>query len=250
MRLPVYVIHWNAPERCADTVASILDSEGVDVALTLIDNASDRLPDVPSRVGVDRQPLNIGYAGAANRALALATFEGAEFFAITSHDIEVAPDALRRCLEFAVAHPAYGILGLEGGGANDGSDGWISGSFMLFRAACVAEVGDFDVLFGSYCEDVDYCHRAVAAGWKLGVPPDARASTRGTFHPERARLLMNANFTVLAAKEGDWRRVLRRLGGMLRRSVTEPGQGWPRAFALSCSQLLRLLLRRFPRARP
>ena len=243
--MSVYVIHWNAPERCAETVASLLASGGVDISVTVIDNASERLPDLPNRVEIDQQPKNMGYAGAANRALLLASAEGAEFFAITSHDIEVAPDAVRGCLEFAIAHPEYGILGLEGGGANDGSDGWLSGSFMLFRADCVADVGRFDALFGSYCEDVDYCHRAIAKGWKLGVPAGARASTRGTFHPERANVLMNANFTMLAAKEGDWRRVLRRLAGMLRRSITEPGNGWPQSFSLSCWQLLRLLRRRF-----
>jgi hypothetical protein len=56
---------------------------------------------------------------------------------------------------------------------------------------------------------------------------------------------MNANFTVLAAKEGTWRRVVVRLGGMLRRSFTEPGRGWARSFLISCRQLLGLFLRKF-----
>ena len=240
MRLPVYVIHWNAPEWCAETVHSLRSSRGVEVDVTVIDNASEELPIVPESVKRIGMSKNVGFAGAANEALRLVDASGeTEFFGIASHDVQVSPDCLAKCLLFATTHPHVGIFGPDFG-ENTAEQGWVSGSLMLLRTDCVEKIGAFDELFGSYCEEVDYCHRAIAHGWEIGFVEGATAHTHGSSDPSRARLLMNANFTLLAAKEGDWSRVLRRLAGMARRAIAEPGQGWAQSLVLSCKQLLRL----------
>lgn len=240
--LPVYVIHWNAPQRCAETVSALLTSVGVRVSVTVVDNASSALPDLPREVTVDRQARNLGFAGAANVALAHATATGSELFAITNHDLVVTPQAIARAVEFARSDDRLGIVGLSGERTPDGSS-WIAGSFMLLRAACVRDVGQFDELFGSYCEDVDYCHRAIACGWRIAAAPGAEGTEVGSMHPRRARVLTYANFVALAAKERRWGSVLRGLRGLARRAVIEPRGGWPEAFVLAWIQLLRLTLR-------
>ena len=110
-RLPVFVIHWNAADWCEETVASLLGSEGVEPAVTVIDNASLQLPRVPDSVVIDRWPVNSGYSGAANRALELAG--EAPLFVIASHDVSVAPMTLRRIVDRANEARGVGIVRTE-----------------------------------------------------------------------------------------------------------------------------------------
>jgi GT2 family glycosyltransferase len=241
MRLPVFVIHWNAPDWCEETVRSLQMSEGVEVDITVIDNCSDRLPVLPESVTVDLRPKNTGYAGAANRAIDLASIEGAPAFALASHDVTVSPLCLAQMIDLANRSTQVGIVG-PSFGTETVQDGWLSGSLMLVRMTCVRDVGRFDPIFGSYCEEVDYCHRAIRRGWQLAVAP-ARANTHGTRHSARARLLMDVNFTLLAAKEGDWGRMLHRIGGMVRRCVLGSRGHWCRALALTLRQLARYTIR-------
>jgi N-acetylglucosaminyl-diphospho-decaprenol L-rhamnosyltransferase len=242
MLLPVFVIHWNAPDWCQETVTALRSSVGVDVSITVIDNGSTRLPSLSNDVVIDRRYANIGYSGAANHAIELATAQSVPFFAVASHDVTVSPDCLEAMIRVASTDPSVGIVG-PNFGQDTVVDGWVSGSLMLLRTACVRDVGMFDTIFGSYCEEVDYCHRASARGWQLAIAKEAIATTHGSRHPAQARLLMDANFTLLAAKEGDWRRVFRRIGGMAKRCITDPGGGWQWSLLLSMRQLARLIFR-------
>lgn len=42
---------------------------------------------------------------------------------------------------------------------------WICGSFFLMRRECLSQVGWLDERFFVYDEDIDWCRRAIAAGW-------------------------------------------------------------------------------------
>jgi N-acetylglucosaminyl-diphospho-decaprenol L-rhamnosyltransferase len=44
---------------------------------------------------------------------------------------------------------------------------WVSGCFLLVRRAALAGVGRFDERFVKYFEDVDFCARMNASGWKV-----------------------------------------------------------------------------------
>jgi GT2 family glycosyltransferase len=252
MRVPVYVIHWNAPVWCSETVATLLSSEGIDLELTVIDNASHAIPTLPDAVALHALPRNTGFTGGANRALDLFRKRSEPFCCIASHDVQVAPDALRKVVAAATDNPSYGILGLNGEGMANGEiieRGWISGTFFLLRRECIEAVGDFDPMFGSYVEDMDYSHRAIAAGWKLGIVTQAIATSRGSIARRKAVRLTRANLTLLAAKEGDYTVVVSRLLGMLLRSFTTYGDDWPSSTAYTVRQLVRWLASR-PHARP
>jgi len=41
------------------------------------------------------------------------------------------------------------------------------GAFMLLRRNLIKEIGYLDERFFIYCEDTDYCHRAIKGGWDL-----------------------------------------------------------------------------------
>lgn len=238
-----YVIHWNAPAWCEETVESLLASRDVHVEVTVIDNASTELPDLPETVTVERLPTNRGFAGGANVALSLfaARADDGDVCCITSHDLCVAEDALHRCVVALEKQPAYGVLGVNGGTVDEVAgvvdQPWISGTCLLLRPACIADVGEFDRTYGSYVEDIDYCYRAAAKGWKIGIVADANATSHGSSDAARAVVLTRANHTLLAAKRGEYVLVLRRLVGMAWRAMTVRGEQWPESLLQTVKQL-------------
>ena len=215
MSLSVYLVHWHAPEWCADASRSLLASEGISVRLTVVDNGSGadqpELAEVlPEGVRVVTLPSNSGYTGGANAALQewlSATEE--DHVLIGSHDLHVRPGTLARLVGVALRSTEFGILGPEladrGYPVHHGSPDepveldWVSGSALLIARGCVQDVGLLDPRFGSYLEDVDYSWRARRAGWKIGYVPGAVAWGLGSASP-RARELMQANHVLLEAK--------------------------------------------------
>jgi N-acetylglucosaminyl-diphospho-decaprenol L-rhamnosyltransferase len=243
--LPVYVIHYRAPEWCRATVTSLL-SGSQPVRVTIIDNGGlGDFDDVDA--DVLRQERNRGFTGAANVALGhwLANTDH-ELCVITSHDLDLEAAALSRICEFAARHPSAGVLGphLSGTGrghlrhyarafARAGPDrdplarpplagglrsAWVSGSCLVLRRECVEDVGPFDERFGSYCEDVDYCVRANLRGWDVAVVDDARGSTQGSASTGADRRMWS-NWVLTGAKHLGFRAALRRLLQGIRRMV-------------------------------
>lgn len=48
---------------------------------------------------------------------------------------------------------------------------WVCGSFLLIRRACLEQIGRLDERFFIYDEDIDWCRRARAGGWKIRFWP-------------------------------------------------------------------------------
>lgn len=236
MALPVYVIHYNAPAWCLETVRSLQRSDcAVDV--TVVNNGGD-LSGLPARVV--EMPGNVGYTGAANWAI--ADRPDCPFLVVTSHDLDVRTETLSALLAAAEAHPGAGILGADVGWRGDtlfGTDegvewrDWTSGSCLLLRRRCLEEIGGFDERLHSYGDDVDLATRAIAAGWGVGRVTAAPADHRGTAvgDARRERLIM-ANRVLLARKHGSlWRAVrtasfglLRQMGYQFKLGLKEPAR--------------------------
>jgi GT2 family glycosyltransferase len=71
--------------------------------------------------------------------------------------------------------PLLDRLYLEGAWAHDRTRvvDWAVGAALLFRRAALDEVGGLDERFFMYVEDLDWCWRARAAGWKVLFEPSA-----------------------------------------------------------------------------
>lgn len=201
--LPVYLIHYGAPEWCARAVASLLASEGVTIEITVVDNGGgeelDRL--LPREVRVIRTGRNLGFAGGANLAIDDWRSRDAhgEWLVIGSHDLHVQPDALRVLVDAAPERGNVGIYApwVEGRehriprwtGGNLVEVEWASGTCMMLRRACLEDVGGFDDRFGSYGEDMELCRRARRHGWRTAVVVTSRAHGLGTaYRVEKDRL--------------------------------------------------------------
>jgi N-acetylglucosaminyl-diphospho-decaprenol L-rhamnosyltransferase len=204
--LPVFVVHWNAPDWAAATTASFLAST-VPTCVTVIDNGPDGVPlMLDPRVRVLRSGANLGYAGGANLGIAqwLERDADAEFCVVACHDVTLEPATLERLLAVAAARPEYGVLAPEpaagiASGKHLGGDvpgvvnvAWASGTCLLLRRTCIEGIGPFDETFGSYGEDQDLCLRATEAGWKVGLVTGAPAIGQGSVDPSfRAQMYVN-----------------------------------------------------------
>lgn len=274
--LPVYLVHWSAPDWCAAAAASILGSRGVDLRLFVVDNggAEPRALAAALPPGVEILPsgANRGFTGGANVGIAdwLRRFPEALFAVIGAHDLHVEPDALAQLVAAARAHPDYGILGPSitaprpfSGGIWDGRRhralplepqtplarrDWVSGHCMLLRRECVEEIGGFDERLGSYVEDVELCLRAGDAGWAVGVVGPAVAWGLGSRSPA-AGALAEANLVLLHLLRGGRRagwtawgrllvRTLRSAASRVAPVIPRPGGGSLRSGAIGLARAL------------
>lgn len=211
--LPVFVIHFEAPDWLGSSVRSLLQSD-IAVDLTVVNNGPQRSLALPAEVSVIDSRRNVGYAGGANLAIRSWLAGPEPFCVVGSHDLHVDRSTLGRLLEVAEAHSRLGIVAPNVGrpkGAPIGTlaDGvqlrpWASGTCLLLRRTCICEVGGFDEDFGSYVEDRELGMRVNAAGWNVGWVPDAVAHGLGSSAPDTRRLIA-ANHIVLTWKQhGTW----------------------------------------------
>lgn len=206
-QLPVYLVHWNAPEWVSSAAISILASD-IPVAVTVVDNgpaSATAAMDLPSEVRIISTGGNRGYAGGANVALRDWLPTGADWCVIGAHDLHVESSDLRRMLTAAWVAPSFGILGPDtrehGGrsyyagkhlGYSEGIEerSVMSGTCLLLRRSCILQIGLLDEQFGSYGEDDELCHRARRYGWKVGRVSGTRAHGLGTKASNRRELVV------------------------------------------------------------
>lgn len=55
---------------------------------------------------------------------------------------------------------------------------WLSGAALIVRRRTIEEIGAFDERFFMYVEDMDWCRRAHAAGWRVVYYPEVEVSHR------------------------------------------------------------------------
>jgi hypothetical protein len=192
--LPVFVVHWNAPEWARATTDSFLSST-IPVRITVVDNGPPGVAmTLDERVGVTESGTNLGYAGGANVGIAQWLSGDDEFCVVACHDVRIDAGALARVLDVARANPEYGILAPEpvanvvsgpvlATGPEITDVGWASGTCLLLRRKCIEQIGPFDPTFGSYGEDQDLCLRARSVGWKVGLVAGAPVRGVGSVDP-------------------------------------------------------------------
>ncbi|MBA2283826.1 MAG: glycosyltransferase [Acidimicrobiia bacterium] len=194
-RARVVLVHWNQPARLAATVAAFAASEGVDVAITVVDN--DSMPEAVAAAraveGIDWVPSggNLGFGPGANVGLHrfLDDADDGEYVVVAPHDALPAPDCLGRVLEELDARPDAGLACADyGDGATPIIDpyfggipgpltveegwepaGYPHGTLLVARRSCLQDIGVFDERYFSYCEEADLGGRARAAGWDVGL---------------------------------------------------------------------------------
>lgn len=108
MRVLACVVSWNTAAHLPASLASLAGQTHPDLDVVVVDNASvDGSAEVVRRAGVRlvRNPANLGYAGAANQAVALAREAGAEAVVLANPDAVLAPDCLAEAVRALQADP-------------------------------------------------------------------------------------------------------------------------------------------------
>jgi GT2 family glycosyltransferase len=200
------ILTWNRREdvlRCAASLDRLTYPNFLPV---VIDNASgddsvaalrERFPDLT----ILQNEANLGYAGGNNVGLRWALDHGADYALIINSDTEVTADMITEMVRVAESDRRIGVVGCRnllmekpthlwgaygrltygpfvvraaGQGATDGGDwqrvrdvDWVIGNGYLWRRQVLETIGLLDETFFGYHEDVDWCLRARAAGYRI-----------------------------------------------------------------------------------
>ncbi len=216
-RVLVVVLDWNGADDTLACLESLAAANHPSCDTLMIDNGSRQsaAPAVRRRfpgVRCVELPVNLGYAGGNNVGLRLALADGYDFAFVLNNDTVVDPSFLRAAVD-AAADPRVAAVGgkvlafddpgrlwmtygtvnyrqslihLEGWGARDTGQydtrrdvEWVPGCALLMRREALEDVGLFDERFFAYHEDVDWCTRARARGWRIVFAPDSVVRHRG-----------------------------------------------------------------------
>lgn len=188
--LPVYIIHWNAPNWLSQSTQTILAST-ISLELRVVNNGPQRVEHrLDPSISIIETGANVGYAGGANVAIEHWLAGGSPYCVIGSHDLHVEETAFEKLVDAAERHPDLGIVGANCAPASYGQlveewgdieiRTWASGTCLLLRRECIQNVGWFDEDFHSYVEDKELGLRATDAGWKVGKVLSAQAKGLGS----------------------------------------------------------------------
>lgn len=210
--IDVIILNWNGEKVIGPCLESLERVKDTPLRITVVDNAStdssvriirERFPDVELIIN-DR---NLLFARGNNVGLKHAIENGGNLFLLLNNDTEVDPGCFSRMLD-AVGQPGVGIVGPKiffyddperiwygGGGFLPGiwiprhrnirkTDSeledlgqvteWVTGCALLVKKEVIDDIGVLDPSYIIYCEDVDFCLRAVKAGWKCFYEPSAK----------------------------------------------------------------------------
>lgn len=212
----IVIVVWNGLEDTLECLESLEHCHFVRKRILIVDNASS---DGSSQIIAQRFPgiqiirsaRNLGFTGGNNLGLEEALRQRAKYAFLLNNDTTVAPDVLERMVRWADANPRAGMIApvihyyespaeiwfagarvnlargmathdpirdLSTQAAPFGTD-WVSGCAMLVRLSAVMAVGMFDPRFYLTWEDVDWCLRMRAVGYRVVVVPSARILHKG-----------------------------------------------------------------------
>lgn len=83
---------------------------------------------------------------------------------------------------------------------------WVTGGCLLVRRDCFTQLGGLDEAFFLYYEDVDFCCRATAAGWRVWFDPALEVTHHWPLHARRvpAPLRLMTRHALLTYAKKHW----------------------------------------------
>jgi GT2 family glycosyltransferase len=214
----VILLNCNNTPDTLECLASLrgLDYPAVDVVVVENGSREPCTPVVRERFPEARvleSPVNLGFTGGNNLGIADALRRGAAYVWVLNNDTVVEPGSLSALVAVAEGDPRIGVAGSKirfyqqrdvidyAGGYVDAWRGhaghvglgeldrgqydrvrdvdFVTGCSFLARREMVEQVGAFDEALFIYWEDVDWCARARAAGWRVVYAPGSLIFHKG-----------------------------------------------------------------------
>jgi GT2 family glycosyltransferase len=243
-RVGIFVLNWNGLADTRECLQSLFRLSGVPPRIYVVDNGSTdgsvrRLQEeFADRIMLIANPRNLLYAGGNNVGILRALSDGCTHLLLLNNDTTVDTatlDALMRASgehEDAILCPkiyyadrpdelwyAGGTLSLRRArvahrGIRQKDRGqfdrleetdWATGCALFAPRRVFETVGLLDESFKLYCEDLDYCLRARAAGFRILYVPEAKV-----WHKVSASLGGNLSRKKIVRKWNSLRRLLRK----------------------------------------
>ncbi len=248
----VIILNWNGSAVLGPCLDSLMRVSEPPLEIIVVDNGStDSSQDIVREdfpgVELIENGENLLFAAGNNVGIEAALERGARYILLLNNDTEVDPDFAAGLLG-AFDDPEVGIAGPKiyyyddpgriwygGGGFNGltgvpfhrglrrmdssledqpGGTGWVTGCALMARREVFEQIGALDPSYRIYCEDVDFCLRAVEAGWSLRYVPSARlwhkvsSSSGGGMTPFKLENRIASTWKLFLKHRPLWWRVL------------------------------------------
>lgn len=200
------LLNWNGWKDTLACLASLHDCCDSALSILVVDNGStdDSVSIIRAewpRVEILETKQNLGFAGGNNRGIQLALERNFKYIWLLNNDTVVTPETLSALISLAESDPGLGEVGSVlfymdepnriqawGGGkvnlwagrsrhwlkaVNRADLDYLTAASVLLPARVFREVGLLDPRYFMYWEDTDLSFRIRAAGWRIGVAPDA-----------------------------------------------------------------------------
>ena len=184
MQVTAVIVHWQDAADTLGCVESVRAEPGVEPLV--VDNASREPIEaaLAGRARVIRSADNRGYAGGANLGIRAALAGGAEVVLVLNNDVRLRQGATASALEALRADRRVGAVGPKVLAREDPSRLWLAWGDVTYGQSLVAlrgagEVDGPDETFFAYHEEVDWCARARAGGWRIVYCPSAVVTHTG-----------------------------------------------------------------------
>ena len=210
-KLGIILVNWNRKVDTLRCISSVYESSFLDWELLVVDNASadDSVAAIQSlypEVAIQQTGQNLGFTGGNNVGINYFLQRNVPLILLLNNDAIVAPDALAKLVDVVDQSAEFDIFGARVCSIDDHTvtlsaggtlrNGWepqhghvnsmephevefISGCAFLVRAGAVRQIGSLADQFFMYHEDTEWCYRALKAGKRLMIVPDAIV-----YHPD------------------------------------------------------------------
>jgi GT2 family glycosyltransferase len=206
----VVILNWNGLVDTLECLGSLTRLRYPNWHAVVVDNGSaraeaDTIEAAFPAATVLRNRDNVGYAAGNNVGVRHALNQGADYIWLLNNDATVAPDCLTELIDAAEGHQRVGLLSpviydyapphrIQFSGtildrrreeqitlrsltdtrtASQAGPILLWGTALLLRRQLVDAIGLLDERYFAYHEDIDYCLRAIAAGFQTLVVPEA-----------------------------------------------------------------------------
>ena len=274
-RVGVVLLNWNGRDDLLRCLSTLLTLTYPNWEATVVDNGSTDGSVEALRRSFPEQRLlrlerNIGFAAGNNHGIADALERGADWVLLLNTDTEVQAGMVTELVRAAASDERIGAVGAKNLSLGDPSIVWgawnelaydeglvrvvgqgkpdgpeyagvhdvegVVGNGMMMSRPALSRVGGFDETFFAYHEDIDWCVRARAAGFRVVYCGAAVIHHRGFSASDPTRdvpfpvlYFLGRNGVLFARKHGTFAQQLRfarrYLGSVLRQGAMAAARG-------------------------